>query len=304
MQELDSAVRAAAFAWLDEQRRRHGEALPYSVLREGFEFEGHRVPIVGPQGIFKPAILRDAPLSITTAAPKPGQSAPYEDELTEDGLLLYRFRGTDPSHPDNAGLRRAQERRLPLIYLYGVETGFYEPEYPVYVVGERTDDLAFVVDLTSTARSDVVGEPSPPYGEVARSYATRTVLQRLHQRRFKRQVIAAYSHRCAVCQLRRTELLDAAHILPDADPRSEPIVPNGLALCTLHHPAFDRYVIGIRPDLKIEVRTDVLEDEDGPILVHGLQGFQGSSIIDPRPTALRPNREFLEERYELFRQAG
>ena len=56
--------------------------------------------------------------------------------------------------------------------------------------------------------------------------------------------------------------VDAAHILPDGHPRGAPIVPNGLALCTLHHAAFDRHVLGVRPDLKVEIRLDVLEEED------------------------------------------
>lgn len=37
---------------------------------------------------------------------------------------------------------------------------------------------------------------------------------------------------------------------------------NGLALRTLHHAAFDRHVLGVRPDLKVEIRLDVLEEED------------------------------------------
>jgi putative restriction endonuclease len=49
------------------------------------------------------------------------------------------------------------------------------------------------------------------------------------------------------------ELLEAAHILPDSDPRGEPIVSNSVALCTLHRAAFDRYVLGIRPDLVVDV---------------------------------------------------
>ena len=82
------------------------------------------------------------------------------------------------------------------------------------------------------------------------------------------------------------------------------LVPNGLSLCTLHHPAFDRHIIGIRPDLVVEVRADVLNEEDGPMLVHGLQGFQGAEISIPTRKTLQPNREFLAERFELFRQAG
>jgi putative restriction endonuclease len=82
------------------------------------------------------------------------------------------------------------------------------------------------------------------------------------------------------------------------------IVPNGLALCTLHHAAFDRNVLGVRPDLKVEVRLDVLREVDGPMLEHGLQGFQGAEITVPRAEHLRPDREFLAERYELFRRAS
>ena len=64
---LDHQVRLQAFRFLDEQLALHGETLPWSILHEGFRFEGARVPFVGPQGIFKPAVLPEMPLSITTA---------------------------------------------------------------------------------------------------------------------------------------------------------------------------------------------------------------------------------------------
>ena len=54
-------------------------------------------------------------------------------------------------------------------------------------------------------------------------------------------------------------LLDAAHIVPDGEPCGDPRVPNGLALCKLHHAAFDRLFVGVRPDGVIEVRRDILE---------------------------------------------
>ena len=300
--EIDALVRQAGFAWLDEQTRKFGNALPYRILKEGFSVEGRTVPLVGPQGIFKPAILPEIPLTIMTAAPKIGRPAPYDDELTSDGLLIYRYRGTDPRHRDNVGLRGAYETATPLIYLYGVAAGEYEAAYPVYVVGDDPAALTFVVDVAPAVYQAVVGEDAVE--EIPRAYKRRMTLQRLHQARFRRQVIAAYGDRCAICRLRRVELLDAAHILPDRDPRSRPIVPNGLSLCTLHHPAFDRHVIGIRPDLVVEVRADVLTEEDGPMLIHGLQGFHGATITVPRTPDLRPDTEYLEERYSLFREVG
>ena len=80
---------------------------------------------------------------------------------------------------------------------------------------------------------------------------------------FRERVLEAYRHQCALCHLKHDELLDAAHIIPDADPEGEPVVSNGLALCRLHHSAFDKFFIGVRPDYRIEVRPDLLEEEDG-----------------------------------------
>ncbi len=55
---LDAAVRLRAFEFLTEQRWRFGELpLPRAVLDRGFDFEVVRVPLVGPQGIFKPAVV-------------------------------------------------------------------------------------------------------------------------------------------------------------------------------------------------------------------------------------------------------
>jgi putative restriction endonuclease len=63
-------------------------------------------------------------------------------------------------------------------------------------------------------------------------------------------------------------------------------------------------VLGVRPDLIIEVRDDVLHEADGPMLIHGLQGFQGARLLVPRREEQRPNPVFLAERYELFRRAS
>ena len=81
-------------------------------------------------------------------------------------------------------------------------------------------------------------------------------------------------------------------------------MPNGLALCKLHHAAFDRNILGITPALRVEVRLDILREADGPMLRHGLQGFQGVQIETPRAAALKPRAEFLAERYDLFRRAS
>jgi putative restriction endonuclease len=57
------------------------------------------------------------PLSITTVPAVEGRPRPYDDAWEGEGLIRYRYRGDDPSHRDNVGLRRAKERRTPLICL-------------------------------------------------------------------------------------------------------------------------------------------------------------------------------------------
>lgn len=299
-QELDSRVRAATFQWLGEQREIHGENLPRAVLAEGFQFDGTRVPLVGPQGIFKPRILSGAPLSITTAP-----RGPYDDSMAS-GLLRYAYRGTDPEHPDNRGLRTAMDLRLPLVYLYGLSPGQYAAAWPVFVVGDRRRELFFDVAVDDEQMWRSVGPESAiaeDRADIRREYITSLVRRRLHQQAFRARVLEAYRVQCALCRLRHRELLDAAHITGDTLPEGEPVVSNGLALCKLHHAAYDRHFLTVRPDYRIEVRESILLETDGPMLLHGLQGLHLQEIVLPRSVALQPDRSRLEIRYEAFQHS-
>jgi putative restriction endonuclease len=303
--DLDTRVRAQAFQFLTEQTRLHGEVVPRNLLERGFDFEGRRVPLIGPQGIFKPALLADMPISITTVPVKEGEARPYDDGVGPDGFLRYRYRGTDPGHRDNQGLRLAMGRGVPLIYLYGVTPGRYMPVWPVYIVRDHAAELSFSVAVDAPYMPVLSNFKQDPNSlEARRAYVTVLTQRRLHQQGFRERVLRAYQEQCAICRLRHDELLDAAHILPDGHPKGEPIVPNGLALCALHHAAFDRNILGIRPDFVVEVRMDILNEKDGPMLQHGLQGFQGKTILRPSSRILWPRSDFLAERYEEFRRAS
>jgi putative restriction endonuclease len=99
-------------------------------------------------------------------------------------------------------------------------------------------------------------------------------------------------------------LLDAAHIISDKDARGVPTVSNGIALCKIHHAAFDQNILGIRPDLIVEIREDILRETDGPMLLHGLQERHGKHLLAvPRRLAEQPDVTFLEERYVKFLSA-
>jgi putative restriction endonuclease len=299
----DWFVRHRVFELLDRLVEEHGDVLPFAPLKAGLELEGRRISLLGPQGIFKPAVL-DLPLSITTAPIVEGKLRPYEDEVSDDGFLLYRYRGTEPFHRDNVGLRELMHRQLPLVYFHGIVKGQYVAQYPAYITADDPGSLTFTVALDDpqVIRPDLDADVV----DVARrAYVTRLARQRLHQMAFRQKVLRAYRQSCSVCRLNHPELLDAAHILADGHPLGQPVVPNGLAMCKLHHAAFDRNILGIRPDLVIEIRGDILREVDGPMLRHGLQELNlHPLLVVPRAARERPRSEYLEERYERFREVG
>jgi putative restriction endonuclease len=292
---LDQSIRSAAFLFLTEQTRLHGDVLPRDLLATGFRYGDERVPLLGPQGIFKPRLL-EMPLSITTVPVVEGRGRPYADELGPDNLLTYRYRGTDPS----PACRAVQQRQAPLVYFYGVVPGHYLTIWPVYVVSDDPGALSFTVAVDSReALTDRLADGASLAGEGRRQYVPADCAGSIR----KALPTGAGGYRDAVTAVAPYRALER-HILPDGHPKGEPIVPNGLALCKLHHAAFDSHMLGVQPDLVIELRHDILAEADGPMLQFGLQGFHGKSLHAPRLAELRPSKAFLAERFELFRKAG
>ena len=297
---LDEEVRGAAMARVRQLRDKHGGRIPRSALMEGVSIHNQRIPIWNPyKGIFKPGVFgpEGAALSVQTSA-----DSPYDDVRDADlGRIVYKYRGANPLHPDNVALRNAQMAQCPLIYLVAVDPGFYDAIMPVYVSHDDPGALHFTLVADHITSSASLSDPV--LMAARREYATRAVLQRLHQQQFRRLVLKAYREQCCICRLRHVELLDAAHILADRDPRGEPIVTNGLGLCKIHHSAYDADIIGVDPDARVHVRDDVLNEKDGPMLRHGLQEVAGYQLILPPRRAQWPNRDFLAERFERFRAA-
>ncbi len=296
---IDFQIRLATFNWLSEQTEIFGDVLSRQLLQQGFEFKGQRVPLVAPNGIFKPKIM-ELPLTITTTT-----KGPYDDDvdLDKDNFLNYRYRGTDPNHYDNVGLRKVFEQQKPLVYFHSIEPGKYLAFWPVYIIGDDRGNLTFKAALDNFDAIRDGNYVSTQIGEEAlgrRAYITSTVKIRLHQKSFRERVLKAYKSQCALCRLKHPELLDAAHIIPDNMPESTYTIDNGLSLCKLHHAAYDRYLLGISPDYEIHVRNDILDEEDGPVLKHGLIGLHASKIVLPRAKKQWPNQDALDWRYKKF----
>lgn len=185
----------------------------------------------------------------------------------------------------------------PLIWFFGVGESAFQAVYPVYLVAEEPDQHQFVV-----SHEESTGLPvDSPLEEHLKRYVLRVTRQRLHQPVFRAQVIRAYGSRCSVCALRHPELLDGAHIVPDSHELGVASVDNGIALCKIHHRAFDVGIMGIRPDHIVQIRSDLLTETDGPMLRHGLQErHQQELMVLPSVRKERPRKDLLEIQYAQF----
>ena len=206
-------------------------------------------------------------------------------------------------------MRKIFEFKRPLVYFHGIEPGKYLATWPVYIIGDDQSNQTFKVavddalptfDYSESNISHQVAEVS----DARHAYLTATIKVRLQQRSFREKVLNAYQSQCAFCRLKHRELLDAAHIIPDNLPESKSTIDYGISLCKLHHSAYDIFILGITPDYIIQVREDILEEEDGPILQHGLKGLHQTKLILPSSKSQWPNQEALEWKYNRFTRVG
>jgi len=294
----ETVIRLTVFRWLQDRDRWNGGIFSGRELNAGIVVEGRNVTLKGQTGIWFPAGFT-TPISITTS-----NQGPYElDDIGPDGLLTYAYRGIDPDHRDNVGLRNAMRTRTPLIYFREVQSHRYQAIWPVIVLEDVQERLC-VRAAIDPAYAEL--RPGLSFSDIAESpldlrrYAWTQTRHRLHQGAFRELVVSAYEERCAICRLNHPELLDAAHIIPDSDERGTPIVANGLSLCKIHHAAYDQGILGIDADYRVHIREDILLERDGPMLKHGIQELDGSTLIVPRHADERPDRDRLAERYSRF----
>jgi putative restriction endonuclease len=308
---FEERVRLAAFDELRRRQQVHGEVLSLDALRPPLEVAGQAFSLISHmRGIHKPQGL-GAALSIVTTAPKKNAASPYDDRFDATGAFRYHYRdagkntaaAVNMAEADNESLRAALIYRLPIIYYVGVVPGRYLPFYPTFVVGDHPDVREFTLDLTGLGTSVLSdpGEMTDSASEgLGREYRSYFIKARLHQAKFREKVMVAYQNQCAVCRLKRPELVEAAHIIPDSQ-GGEADVRNGMAMCKLHHSAFDQNLLGVRPDLTLAVRRDLLEEIDGPMLAHGLKAFHDRPLmVQPSKLQEKPSPSFLKARWEQF----
>lgn len=291
----DHALRVAAHEHVRRLQQAYDDLIPRQVLLEGFRFGGERISL----GSFQRGIHRarqqrgGAALTVFTSP-----NSPYGDEIDEEtGAIVYAYRAGSLSQADNRALDAAFQMQVPLIYFKGIEPSQYATVQPVFVT-DRDAEGRLVLLEPGLPVADLAGEglvsPKP-----VRAVALREVKVRLAQHRFRRDVLRAYRKRCTVCTLRRPELVQAAHISEFAGESIEEVT-NGLALCAIHHLAYDRNLMGIDPAGVIHIAKAVLTETDGPMLREGIQSFHGRGISLPSAAGDQPDPARLAARFERF----
>lgn len=290
---VEAELRKQIIAWVHQRAEANGGFVTRFELENYISPTGDQFRLIDKgRGIRNPQELASTMTILQSA------SGPYENiEDRRDGLLRYAYQKGDPDGGSNRKLRAAIETGMPIILLRKERDGIFTPIAPVYVVDDIPEERKFVIALDESFR--YMGDVRH-LGEDQRRYALRLAKQRLHQPAFRTRVLLAYETQCAVCQLKHGALLDAAHIAPDSAEHGIPITPNGLALCKIHHAAFDQNMLGISPDYVVHIDRDLLEEVDGPMLKHGLQEMHGRRLTLPARRADHPDRDLLSTRWRAF----
>ena len=152
---------------------------------------------------------------------------------------------------------------------------------------------------------DAVGLADPMALETPTEYGTTR--RRKRDPNFRRAVMTAYERRCAVCDFDvrlDDDLLglDAAHIKWHAAGGPD-MVPNGLALCKLHHHALDRGAIGLTAVSGRGLALLVSQELSGTSeAFQQLVDARGRPVRKPQEHAQLPDPAFVDwHRREVFR---
>lgn len=153
-------------------------------------------------------------------------------------------------------------------------------------------------EIGSLSNSDVAAVPGPDRREVI-----ATIRRKVREQDFRARVLAAYGYQCAMCGV-QLRLVEAAHIVPVAVPSSTDETRNGVALCSLHHDAYDRNLISFTERYRIEVSRASEAELRGAKLLSGLSPFKAAlrpAILLPADTRDHPNPAYIRRSRELRR---
>lgn len=123
---------------------------------------------------------------------------------------------------------------------------------------------------------------------------------RIKQSFFRNAILSSYGGRCCITQISEPRLLVTSHIVPWKDDPQNRLNPrNGLCLSALHDKAFDRGLITITDDFRIDVSAGLLKLHKETFVRDTLIAIKGRQIT--LPEKFRPDISFLRRHREMWR---
>jgi hypothetical protein len=142
-------------------------------------------------------------------------------------------------------------------------------------------------DLSRAYRDDERRLELESLGYDMREFDVRAIARRQGQPAFRRELLRAYSHRCAVTGSTTVEVLEAAHIAPFRGQHTNR-VDNGLLLRSDVHTLFDLQRLTVLPTLVVSVHPELRSG--------GYGQFHGERLASvPDDTKLQPGQALLTQ---------
>lgn len=170
-------------------------------------------------------------------------------------------------------LRLSSEGREVIVAVNSGSLPWYVQEgEPIHNADEDAHHVGELLATTPEFERNLIDSSSTP-DEAARRYELVQTMRAFRDARFRPAVLRAYAYCCAVCGT-GLRLVDAAHIVPVTHPQGTDEVTNGLALCRLHHAAYDTGLLGVRSDYRLVLNDAVVARLQGEQLASGLPAFR------------------------------
>ncbi len=160
-------------------------------------------------------------------------------QIREEALRKAHIKGVAPWEKDNQEIAIAFRSDFIGEYVRNLES--------LHSFGESDADLEILEEVTDNP--DEVNDTEIATVTVERQNAVISVKKKIRDNSFKSRILTSYSNKCAFCGV-QLKLIDAAHIVPVQHDGTDE-TPNGIALCALHHRAFDRNLVTFNGDYQI-----------------------------------------------------
>lgn len=205
-------------------------------------------------------------------------------QIREDALRKAYVNGFEPCDKGNKEVAIAFRPDFFVDYLQSLE--------PLHDFGQSIKDLSVLSEVAQNPEINIAGIQIQ---NVERKTTVVSVSKKLRDVSFRKRVLTAYSFHCAICGI-QLRLVEAAHIIPVNHDNGTDETRNGLALCALHHKAYDQALITIVEDYSVQISRNRVSELQNQKLSDGLAKFSQDMrpiIILPPAVSDRPHAEYI-----------